>query len=770
MGSRRCLSSFSSCVTTFVLVLSSTIRISASQDLKEMLYAIALNGQEVSEGTIVLQKGEGDFFVEEGDLRRWRIRLPETGGVKFQNRTFYPLNKLEGIRIVVDAPTQTLRIEVPARLFVTSVLEEAETRGPKPVHGTGGFWNYDLSLEKGHGTKSRLDGIFEGGFFSRFGAVTSNFILREIGRDNSVVRLDTLWAMDDVEKRQVFRLGDSFTRGGAMGRPVRFAGFQWATNFGTDPGFISFPTPSVSGLAERASVVDVLVNNVKVLSKETPAGPFDVYKVPVTTGKGEVSLIVKDFLGREHGVIVPYYASPALLKRGLSDFSYEAGFRRENYSLGSDDYGGLLFSGSHRYGFTDSLTGEAHLEVEETTRMASIGGVWLHPSFGSFSLGIAGSHGSYGWGQQGLFGYSYVSRPFNFGITARMSSPRFDQIDLNRRLSHKYQYLMSAGAGLGRLGSLGLTFTYQRQFERERTSILTGSYNIRLWKGHLNVSGYQSFHADATYGLTATYSIPVSRERTLTAYGSAGRENHDAGVELLKSVSTFESGYGYRVRAEKSGEAERFHGSVAGQSEWGRATLDVSRLDGLNFYRGSLSGSLGVLDGKFFASRWIAQSFGIAQVAEYENVKVYRSNQEAGRTNSRGYLMIPNLLPYYSNTLRAEDSDLPFDCRIESTTVTAVPYFRSGVTVRFPIKPVRGATVTMVRPDGTFLPPGTVLRRPDVLEEWYVALKGLAYLTELPVGEVKGRAETEKGTCTFTLMVPKDLSSVPDLGTVVCKF
>ena len=49
-------------------------------------------------------------------------------------------------------------------------------------------------------------------------------------------------------------------------------------------------------------------------------------------------------------------------------------------------------------------------------------------------------------------------------------------------------------------------------------------------------------------------------------------------------------------------------------------------------------------------------------------------------------------------------------------------------------------------------------------------MKGLAYLTELPVGEVGVRAETDKGTCSFTLIVPKDLGSAPDLGTAVCRF
>jgi len=75
--------------------------------------------------------------------------------------------------------------------------------------------------------------------------------------------------------------------------------------------------------------------------------------VPVTTGQGEVSLVVKDLLGREHIVAVPYYASPALLKRGLNDFSCEARFMRDNYSLKSNDYGDFLFSGTERRGFKE---------------------------------------------------------------------------------------------------------------------------------------------------------------------------------------------------------------------------------------------------------------------------------------------------------------------------------------------------------------------------------------------------------------------------------
>lgn len=46
---------------------------------------------------------------------------------------------------------------------------------------------------------------------------------------------------------------------------------------------------------------------------------------------------VRDATGREQIVLQPIYSSIKLLKEGLTDFSYEAGWLRSNFGLSSNE-------------------------------------------------------------------------------------------------------------------------------------------------------------------------------------------------------------------------------------------------------------------------------------------------------------------------------------------------------------------------------------------------------------------------------------------------
>ena len=96
---------------------------------------------------------------------------------------------------------------------------------------------------------------------------------------------------------------------------------QLASNFATDPNFVTFPLPTIGGLAEWNSVAEVFLNNTLRVSEEVPAGPFEIDNLPVVSGAGEVQLRVTDLLGREQFLTQSYYVSPRLLKAGLSDYS-----------------------------------------------------------------------------------------------------------------------------------------------------------------------------------------------------------------------------------------------------------------------------------------------------------------------------------------------------------------------------------------------------------------------------------------------------------------
>ncbi len=128
------------------------------------------------------------------------------------------------------------------------------------------------------------------------------------------------------------------------------------------PGYITYPTPSISGSAALPSTVDLLVNNRRQETSALQPGPFDLTNVPVVTGAGQMQLIVRDLLGRETVINQNYYLAPALLSPGLSDFSYEAGSLREQYGTRSNGYGAAFGAGTYRLGLTDALTAEVRGE------------------------------------------------------------------------------------------------------------------------------------------------------------------------------------------------------------------------------------------------------------------------------------------------------------------------------------------------------------------------------------------------------------------------
>jgi len=97
----------------------------------------------------------------------------------------------------------------------------------------------------------------------------------------------------------------------------RDGGIRWARNFSLQPGYITFPMPSLSGSAALPSTIDVLVNNQLRQSQTINPSPFDLTNVPVVTGASQTNLVVRDMLGVQTLVTQSYYASPRLLAARL---------------------------------------------------------------------------------------------------------------------------------------------------------------------------------------------------------------------------------------------------------------------------------------------------------------------------------------------------------------------------------------------------------------------------------------------------------------------
>src|SRR3546814_12916662 len=86
-------------------------------------------------------------------------------------------------------------------------------------------------------------------------------------------------------------VGDSITRGGIGGLPLRYGGIRFGRNFEVQPGFVTLPMPSLNGSAALPSVVDIYVNDALVGSRDLKPGPFQVVDAPIVSGHGEVNPI-----------------------------------------------------------------------------------------------------------------------------------------------------------------------------------------------------------------------------------------------------------------------------------------------------------------------------------------------------------------------------------------------------------------------------------------------------------------------------------------------
>ena len=460
-----------------------------SEEWLESLTSVILNGETVTEGAFAIQGPDDQWALRVVDLRDWRVILDEDRILTFNGEPFYEVSNLDGVVSEFDDRTLTLNITLPASGFESTALESARRSTLPPQSGRGAFLDYDALFLTGDGVRERLDALLELGAFNEHGVLVSDFRLGDITEDAELVRLETTLTKDFPDKRATVRLGDSVTSSGTLGRPVRFGGVQLASNFSTDPNFVTFPLPTIGGLAEQNSVAEVFLNNTVRVSEEVPAGPFEIDNLPVVSGAGEVQLRVTDLLGREQFLTQSYYVSPRLLKEGLSDYSVELGFERERFNDAQFDYGRPLLVGNESYGFTDSLTGDVRGEISDDRQAFGLGGAALLGSYGLVSAGVIGSRDDdVGEGFEAFADYEYRGRNFNVGVRTEYAHEDFRQIGQDREPVKRTDQV-AAGFGLGPAGRVGaILINTETRNDQDRRSVVT-NYSVPLGPGSLLLSG-----------------------------------------------------------------------------------------------------------------------------------------------------------------------------------------------------------------------------------------------------------------------------------------
>src|SRR5262245_20832863 len=311
---------------------------------------ITINGQD--KGTTQLLRRGSSLYVRQDDLAAWHIKSPSLVPTVEDGVAFIPLAGIPGMTVTVDEGRQAVDLQAPGDLFVESIVDASEPAQLGLSEGTfSAFVNYDFLAEQSTSDTS-FGGLVETGMSDDWGLLTNTLSIEESTAASGVIRLETSFVHDDPEQLARWSLGDAITRGSDWARPIRFGGVKYGTDFALQPNFISFPTLSFNDTAALPSSVEAYVNDTLRFQSHVDEGPFTINQIPAITGAGDVRFVVKDALGIEREVTVPYYISSRLLREGLGEYSLEAGFERENFGEESFDYAEAFGSGTYRYGLT----------------------------------------------------------------------------------------------------------------------------------------------------------------------------------------------------------------------------------------------------------------------------------------------------------------------------------------------------------------------------------------------------------------------------------
>jgi outer membrane usher protein len=755
---------------TFIGLLLTTQVIAANAAPSETLLTVVLNGQALADVYKLLQLADGQLLAKQDDFRAWRIKLsPGLKPYVVQTQKYYLLSQIPGLRYKLDSSKLQLQLQVDVQGLQPSTSSlRGQTLVKPPQPSLGAYVNY-LGFMQTDDRQTQWSGWFDTNIFGRLGVLSNDFLLQKDATRAKLLRLNSTWTRDDPTHLRTLRLGDSFTTAGGWGNQVGFAGVQLASNFATQPSFVTFPLPSVKGESVVPTTVDLYLNNSLIANRNMPAGPFTLQNIPVVTGEGTLNVVTTDILGRQQIVNIPFYGSSNLLKPGLHDYALEAGFVRRNFGLASNDYGRFLITATDKIGITERFTLEEHGEALLDQQAAGIGGNYLLGRLGVVSASLAGSHANFQpSGTLASLGFQrQAQKGISWGTQWRMASRWFAQLGLehNQPAPH-IQGQFSMGLPLAHSNSVGLSYVQQSYYDKRAVRFLSASYSKLLpYNLSFILTGMTHVGGEHNRSVFATLVWPLNERTTASAQGSLHAGNNAGNLQITRNLPT-DDGWGYNLQANQ-GSLSNYQASLTRQNRYGRYQVAAASQRGNTGYQLQATGSLVWLDHDFYVARNLGDAFGLVKLAEQKDVTVYLNNQAVGKTDRQGRILLPNLLPYNDNAIRLDFDQLPLTTSATTDSSNVIPYWHSGSVVNFNVTSLKSGMVKLTLPNGDSVPVGATVTTADKSNDTIVVNEGKVYLTALQTDNTL-QVNWEDNQCQAVVHYALTDKPIADLGTVVC--
>ncbi|MES2433309.1 MAG: fimbria/pilus outer membrane usher protein [Pseudomonadota bacterium] len=750
---------------------------------------VTLNGKPTNlVAEFALEPGSGRMFSPKSELEQIGLNGRHLGA------GMVDLHSIQGLRFVYDEPGQKIDLQVPVaamRTEVVSAMPEDEMLEPERSYGAVLNYSVDAGLQKQALASDIVTtaASFDGWIFSPFGVLRSSGVVRDLvdqAAGSDALRLETTYQLSSPKRRLTLAVGDVQSGSLAWSRSIRMGGVQLRRNFGLRSDLITQQLLSFDGAAAVPSSVDVFIDNNRAYSTGRDAGPFRLEDLPVRAGAGEALIVVTDANGRRTTKSVSFYVARNLLKKGLLDFSIEAGRAREGYGLESNDYGADgVFSGSLRFGLTERITLEAQVQSKSDLRLVGFGLTTV--PFNLAEVSLAGGVSDYA-GQTASFAYGAVQTdvgPIEISGSVRWAQKGFADLAYATGVDYlgqteiedsdsllevpQLQTALSISMPLTGNGSFGLGYVNSTR-SSSRDELVTMSYgrDLGLWDGALSIYGSHDLQNGDTRAAVAV-SMPLGKRKSLRATTSVDPEgNALGGVYIARAISDQQGDYGYAAELQRdSAGAIRFSGRGDYLGRYGQLGLELRSGDGATGLRAQVDGAVAIAGGAVAFGSRVNDGFAIVDVGA-AGVPVSVHNRAVARTGRGGKALVTGLQSYHRNRVSVDLADLPADLALDASGMDVVPGIGSGVRVKFRGDTEDGAVIVLVGPSGAPLEAGMVALLNGGSEEFFVGfggetlVQGLKHKNRLTV-------KSDTSTCMASFEFAAQTGALQKIEGVLCQ-
>ncbi|MGD0822872.1 MAG: hypothetical protein ABSA71_19250 [Desulfomonilia bacterium] len=477
-------------------------------------------------------------------------------------------------------------------------------------------------------------------------------------------------------------------------------GIGVSRDFSLQPYINAYPVSQFEFYLDTPATVDVWVNETLTGSLHLASGTHDIRDFPFSNGQNDVRIVITDIYNRIQVLRFSFIQDTSLLASGLSQFSYNAGFRStikdNSYRYATDEPALSLF---YRKGYSDVFTMGGYLQGIPDQGLAGFEGVYAVP-LGEFTFDTALS--AVKDEDQGLaskFTFTHKPNPNHTGSDVSWQLgieylghgfTRITDTCPNDTASLNLSSYMIIPLGSGFSSGIGAGYTFARGDDASNQYTLSGSLN-KTWCKNLNSNLTVQYkrdrdgkiNTDVFFGLVWMFS----NQSLAVSMASGGR--HNMQWDYNQSSSVPEKVYATASENHDSSQ-DQYEAKLGYVGNRGIVELSQTHED-LHYQENryhtnqtdiTLQSALVYVDGNWALSRPVSQGFVLVK-----GVKNLQDSEIAINPSSDGYqavsgrydpAVLPSLTPYNVKKVEVQPLDPPPGYLVEKPFFTLFPTYKCG--------------------------------------------------------------------------------------------